>query len=122
MSTVRLAIVGSRSFNDMKFMASAISEILPNVITPGDDLIIVSGGARGADELAVQLAKTIGVSWHVFHADWDTHGKAAGVIRNVDIVNGSDHVVAFWDGTSKGTKNTIELAEKAGKLFQVIRF
>lgn len=122
MSTVRLAIVGSRSFNDMKFMAAAISEILPNIITPGDDLLIVSGGAQGADELAVKLAKDIGVSWHIFHADWDNLGKRAGYVRNVDIVNGSDHVVAFWDGTSKGTKHTIDLAEKAGKLFQVIRF
>jgi hypothetical protein len=45
--------------------------------------------------------------------DWDKHGKAAGFIRNQEIVDNCDFVVAFWDGASRGTKDTIDRARKA---------
>jgi hypothetical protein len=53
--------------------------------------------------------------------DWKKHGRAAGIIRNTDIVKQADKVVAFWDGKSKGTQDTIGKARKANKLLYVRR-
>jgi len=78
---------------------------------------IVSGGATGADALAESYAKLRDIPIQVFPADWDTHGRAAGPIRNRQIVKASDLIVAFWDGKSPGTRSTKGLTEKAGKPF-----
>jgi len=50
-----------------------------------------------------------------FTPEWDKYGKRAGAIRNQEIVNEADTIIAFWDGQSKGTKITIDMALKAGK-------
>jgi len=76
---------------------------------------IVSGGAYGADALAERFAREKGIPTIIFKPDWDKYGKSAGFKRNILIVNEADVVVAFWDGFSKGTKNSIELAEKSKK-------
>ena len=54
-----------------------------------------------------------------YPADWKQHGKAAGMIRNAEMVRAADWVVAFWDGKSKGTKNTIDTALRLGKRLEV---
>ena len=81
---------------------------------------IVSGGARGADSLAEKYAAEKGIPITVVPAEWDKYGKSAGYRRNVQIVAESDEVVAFWDGESKGTQHTIDIAGKAGKKVSVI--
>ena len=48
-------------------------------------------------------------------ADWERYGRGAGMIRNKQIIADADVVIAFWDGASKGTKNSVELARKAKK-------
>jgi hypothetical protein len=55
----------------------------------------------------------------VFPADWDKHGKAAGFLRNTTIIENADWVVAFWDGTSRGTSDSIKKAHAAGKPISV---
>jgi hypothetical protein len=76
----------------------------------------VSGGCNeGADAQAHLVAALIGAELVEYKADWDTHGRAAGPIRNTDIVNDSDMVVAYWDGKSTGTNDTVTKARKAKK-------
>ena len=114
----KLAIVGSRTFNDYDKMKSFIIENFNlNEITH-----IVSGGARGADSLGEQFAKEYNKELIVFNAEWDKYGKSAGFKRNVDIINECDCCVAFWDGNSKGTKHDIDLCEKAGKECKICYF
>jgi hypothetical protein len=84
---------------------------------------IVSGGARGADRLAKQYAEEHeDIHYIEFKADWQTHGKKAGIVRNYDIVRESNRVLAFWNGKSKGTKHTIQLARQYHKPVRVVRF
>lgn len=105
---MKLAIVGSRNFSDWLAIMNYVHE-LPL------DTVIVSGGARGVDTVAEQTAQARGMTTEIYRADWDKYGKSAGYRRNADIVAAADEVVAFWDGYSKGTAHTIELARKAGK-------
>jgi len=115
---MKLAIVGSRTFNDYNKLCEFISQNFDiNSITH-----IVSGGARGADALGERFAADYGKELIVFKADWDKYGKRAGFIRNVDIINECDQCVAFWDGESHGTKHDIELCEKQGKICKICGF
>ena len=114
---MKLAIVGSRTFTDYKRLITSIDSLYPHInITE-----IVSGGAKGADWLAEQFADDYGIPKKIFKADWDKYGKSAGYRRNVDIVNYCDWLVAFWDGESKGTQHSIDLANKQNKLLKIIR-
>lgn len=103
----RIAIVGSRNFQNAELVTSFVRS-LPLETT------IVSGGARGADQWAEQAAKLFGLQTQVFHADWDNLGRRAGPIRNARIVAEADRLVAFWNGRSRGTLNTILSARAAG--------
>jgi hypothetical protein len=82
-----------------------------------DGVTIISGGADGADKLGEKFAADSegGIKCQIHLANWDTEGKVAGPRRNTRIVNDSDIVLAFWDGKSRGTKDTIDKAVKANK-------
>ena len=121
-----LAVVGSRSFDDYQLMEYEIDRIFKRkwLDDPERRMCIVSGGARGADQLAKRYVKEHNKEVHyVEHPpDWKLHGKAAGKIRNVDIVKDSKMVLAFWDGKSKGTKHTLSVAQTLGTKTKVVRF
>ena len=76
--------------------------------------VVVSGGARGVDSIAEVAARDRGLEVVVFQAGWDRLGRKAGPIRNAKIVANADRVVAFWDGSSRGTLNTLGQALRAG--------
>ena len=107
------AVVGSRSFEDYEFLKEHLNKI--HSIEK-----IVSGGAKGADSLAARYAKENKIELLEFLPDWEKNGKAAGFIRNKQIVKESDIVIAFWDGTSHGTAHSIRLAKKMKKQLTVI--
>lgn len=111
---MKVAIVGSREFKDI-FKVADYVESLPQ------DTIVISGGARGVDTWAIQAATQRGLKTKVFEADWNTFGKSAGMRRNSDIVANCDKLVAFWDGISKGTKDSIDKAKSAGKPVEIIQ-
>jgi hypothetical protein len=104
---IRIAIVGSRDYPDMK-------QVRDYVDTLCDDVIVISGGARGVDRIAETQARQRGLRVKIYHAEWERFGKSAGYRRNADIVANSDMVVAFWDGHSRGTAHTIKLAKRDG--------
>ena len=85
------------------------------------DTVIVSGGARGVDTVAETAAKACGLEIQIFPALWGTYGKRAGFLRNRQIVEAADRVVAFWDGLSPGTLSTIKLAQDTKKPVEVVR-
>lgn len=113
---MKVAIVGSRDYPDLQAVIDYVMAL------PEHDKVI-SGGARGVDTVAVETALKYryDLDVEVFPALWEFHGKKAGMMRNIDIVNAADRVVAFWDGKSSGTGHTIRLARKAGKPVEVIR-
>jgi len=109
-----VAIVGSRDFPDAEAKVTAYVQHLP------DGTTVVSGGASGPDTYAERAARARGLQVMIFAAQWDKHGRSAGYIRNKLIVGAADRVVAFYNGTSKGTALTIDLARKARKPVEVI--
>lgn len=112
---ISIGVVGSRSFNDYDLMVQELSRI--EGVTS-----IVSGGANGADKLAERYAREHGLPITVHLPDWDRFGRRAGLVRNMKIVNGCDALIAFWDGESKGTKDSIRKAELSGKPVTIVRF
>lgn len=82
---------------------------------------VVCGGATGADEGGKQWAEENGIPVKMFPADWKKHGKAAGPIRNREMAEYAESLVAFWDGKSRGTGSMISIAEDLGLHVVVIR-
>lgn len=114
----RVIIAGSREFPipfNLVFVTSAVEDALACLgISTYDNIEIVSGTARGADRMGEEWANLYGVNVKQFPADWDKHGKAAGPIRNAEMAEYGDVLIAFWDGESRGTKGMIDLAKKKG--------
>ena len=105
---MKLAVVGSRTFNNYAFLEETLDHL-------GKIDLIISGGAEGADTLAEQYAINRKIPTKIHWPDWEKYGKAAGPIRNADIIRDCDEVVAFWDGHSRGTQSSVKLAGEMGK-------
>jgi len=114
---MKIAIVGSRTFYDQPLLRESVSKELD--ISEID--LIVSGGAKGADSLAEKFADENNISKQIFYPEWSKYGKGAGYIRNKLIIENVDIVFAFWDGKSKGTKHSINLAKELNKQLFVIK-
>lgn len=111
---MKLAIIGSRTFNDYGVLKKECDNLIIEEI--------ISGGAKGADSLGEKYAIENNIKFTIFKPDWKKYGKRAGFLRNIDIINSSDSVLAFWDGNSKGTQHSINLAHKHNKPVTIIRF
>jgi len=112
---MKIAIVGSREYLRWDIVHAFVSAIWRK--HPG--ATVLSGGARGVDRHAVQAAMRHHMAFEVYPAQWDRYGKRAGYLRNELIVADADQVVAFWDGKSRGTKHTIDIARRHGVPFHV---
>jgi hypothetical protein len=112
---MKLAIVGSRSITDYNTIFKCVND----AVNINNIDCIISGGARGVDSLAVKLAITQGIPYKEILPDWNTHGRSAGMIRNKDIILAADAVIAFWDGVSRGTLNSINHAKKMKKVLYI---
>lgn len=113
--TKRIIIPGSRSFQDYALMERVLDKLLPPY---GDDIEIVSGHADGVDQFGERYAREHQIRCAVFPARWDEYGRSAGPIRNsqmIDYARQQDPVViAFWNGKSRGTLDTLVKAQNAG--------
>ena len=121
-----IGVVGSRTFTDKKLFFEAVKQFLPlSMEDKIDDIVVVSGGAAGADTLAEQFATCFYTDepW-VFQPEQsiiDSNGFAAAVhARNQEIVDASDYIIAFLSPGSRGTRSTIDKAIKARKLVIII--
>ena len=104
---MKIAIIGSREHGNINFE----QELNNRLLVFANDTII-SGGARGIDTLAAMYARKHGMKLLEFRPDYETFGRGATFVRNRLIVDMADVVVAFWNGTSRGTKYTIDYAKK----------
>ena len=106
---MKVAIVGSRSLINVE-----ISKYIPENVTE-----IISGGAVGIDTLAEKVSDEKRISKSIIRPEYDKYGKKAPLIRNKEIVERAELVIAFWDGKSRGTKFTIDYAKKLNKKIKV---
>ena len=110
----KVIVCGSRSISDKQYIFEALDKLLKDY----DDVEIISGHARGVDTIAEAYAKERAIPLVVFSADWEQYGRAAGPIRNKEMLqfamSAEPLVISFWDGKSRGTKNMMLLALKAG--------
>lgn len=117
---LKVIIAGGRDFYNSQRVMNVMTLLLKN--HDYSQVEVVCGGARGADSLGEKWALAEGVGLSYFYPDWDNNGKAAGHIRNRQMGDYADCLVAFWDGTSKGTKSMIDYMNKLKKPTRVIRY
>lgn len=113
----KIAIIGSRDFKNKKLLDSHMQLLKERYMIE----CIISGGAKGADTMGVQWANKNDISTIVFNPDFKKH-KRAYHYRNRQIVREADIIVAFWNGSSTGTKYTIDFAKTLEKEVMVVKF
>ena len=114
---MRVIIAGGRTLD-----ASAVLARLPEMVRRLQALSaeaepiteIISGGCRGADAAGEQYARRCGIPLTIIRPDWVKHGRAAGPIRNAEMVRRSDALIVCWDGTSRGGADILRQATAAG--------
>ncbi|BCU02992.1 hypothetical protein [Pandoravirus japonicus] len=113
---LRVAVVGGRDFGAYDVLERCLDALAEE---RGAITTIVSGGARGADAMAADYARRRGIVLIEFRPDYAAcrtprERRRAPLLRNADIIAGADIVVAFWDGRSRGTADSIARARRAG--------
>ena len=115
-------VIGSRSFTDYELMSAKLDHLLQN----HSKVVIISGGAKGADALAERYAKEHDMPVIVFPAKWEELGKMAGYIRNKEMHEFASKMpkrgcIAFWDGKSKGTQHSFKIARECNTPIKIIK-
>lgn len=110
---MKIAIIGSRNCGDL-----TVEHIIPYI--PEDTTTIVSGGATGVDALARLCSQILGLTLEEFLPDYNYFGKQATIVRNCKIVDSVSYILAFWDGVSSGTRNTLIDALKKDKQVKIV--
>jgi hypothetical protein len=108
---MRVLVCGSRDWTDRDAIASALTGL------PGEhyDIEVIHGGARGADLIADEEARALGFATCRYPADWQAHGRRAGILRNLQMLDDKPNIVlAFQVGGSRGTQHTIDEARRRG--------
>ncbi len=103
---MKLIVAGSRTIQDREIIFKFLDSLKSNITE------IVSGLAKGPDLIGKEWAEENNIPVKEFPADWCGLGKKAGPIRNCQMGDYADGLVAFWDGKSNGTKHMIEYAKK----------
>ena len=115
----RIIIAGTRTFSDYEKLRASCNRLLAEKQRT-HTVVVISGTARGTDQLGERYARERGFQLRRFPADWDRDGKKAGPIRNAKMADNADALIAFWDGQSRGTKNMIETAKRKGLAIRII--
>lgn len=118
LNIARLIIAGGRDFNGYDMLDAAMSDKGYNF----ENCIVISGTARGADKLGEEYANTHNLRLVRCPAEWNKYGKSAGYKRNALMADIATHLLAFWDGNSRGTKHMIDLATSKGLEVTVVKY
>ena len=116
----RIIIAGGREFNDAQYMRECMAGVF--AIHKHKGIEVVSGGARGADDLGEKWANEQALPCDVKDADWKRLGRRAGLVRNDEMAMMSDCLCAFWDGHSRGTRHMIGSAIRNGLEVHIFRY
>ena len=108
---MKIAVIGSRNLK-----VENLEKYLP-----ADCTEIVSGGAKGIDECAAKYANAHDIKLTEFLPQYEKYKRGAPIVRNKQIVDYADLVLAFWDEKSKGTESVIRYCEKTGTKCEIIR-
>jgi len=123
---LKVIIAGGRDFTDVQFGLNEFL-IFSNEITQEIGLVepfarVISGGARGADLVGERIASMCHLPVDRFIPNWDTLGKRAGFVRNAEMADHADALLAFWDNKSKGTAHMIKIARQKGLIVKVVMY
>lgn len=113
---MKVIIAGTRNFCDAALMADSLKDGLAMITE------VVCGCAQGADTLGQHWAHQHHIPVKFFPADWKTHGKKAGILRNQQMADYADSAIVFWDGASKGSHNMIAEMKRRNKPCRVIHY
>lgn len=117
----KLIVAGGRDFEDYETLSRVIFA-LADVELADKEISIVSGMAKGADALGYMFAHRNHVKVYEYYADWNRHGKSAGMIRNKQMGNEANGLLAFWDGDSKGTGHMITYMKSLNKPVYLVEY
>ena len=112
--TGKYIVAGSREFTDYNLLEKVLREFSIDEV--------VCGGAPGADTLGKEYAEKYNIPVKMFPANWDRYKRSAGPIRNTEMANYADALIAFWDGKSPGTKHMILEANRKKLYIHVVQY
>lgn len=112
MSELRLLVCGGRDFYDGEALRRWMSEAVGD--RTAAEVVVIHGGARGADYLAGEIARQAGVRVIVCPADWNAHGAAAGPIRNQQMLDNHAPTLVLAAPGGAGTNDMVRRARRAG--------
>jgi methylmalonyl-CoA mutase cobalamin-binding subunit len=110
LNPVKVLVCGDRRWTDAAAVERELKKFPPGTV-------VIHGGARGADTIAAQTAARLGFEVIAFPARWELYGRAAGPIRNSEMLaQDPDLVIAFHAdlAASRGTKDVVSKARRAG--------
>lgn len=129
---MKLIIAGGRDFNDYELLELECKAYIS--LNLGDDwlykdndwldrnIFIINGGCEGADKLGKKFSDDYEVSSITINANWKLSGKSAGPIRNNQMADICSHAIIFWDGSSRGSKNMIDICIQRNIPYKVIKY
>lgn len=115
---MRVIVAGGRDFTDQR----RAFDCLDRFHAHWPIAVLISGMARGADTIGCEWARSRGVRLLPMPADWDAHGRSAGFIRNEQMAEVGNYLLAFWDGRSHGTKHMIDIAQRKNITTTIVRY
>ena len=121
MDNFKVIIAGSRGFSNYKLLREQCNKFLREK-RKTNNIVVVSGHARGADTLGEKYAQDEGFALEIYPAQWDKFGKRAGYRRNEQMAEVADALIAFWDGSSRGTKHMIDIMNEKNLLVRVVEY
>lgn len=105
---MRVVIAGSRTITNKETVFKAIAQ------SDFDITEVVSGGALGVDQLGEQYAVEHDIPINRFLPEWRRYGKSAGMLRNTAMIAYADAAIIIWNGSSRGSADTISKARRKG--------
>ena len=117
-----LVVAGGRDFNDFDLHKREVCKLMWKELAPYEVVIISGECPRGADYWAKLAAQALKLRYMGVPAEWSTHGKAAGPMRNAYMAEHGSGLLAFWDGESKGTGNMIGEMKRRSKPVRIVEY
>ena len=118
--TVKVGIVGSRSIDSKEYVFSVLDFYLARLLEE-NEVVVVSGGAIGIDNLGAQWAELRKLKTEIYLPDYKQYGKSATFLRNQQIIDNSDYLIAITTG-SNGTADSIKRAVKKNIPIKIIKY